>query len=121
MPHFLRRLDDLGFSGINNFPTVGLIDGHFRAELEATNLGFKREVDMIRAAHELGFFTIVYVFNPQESTMMEIVALSWAGGCADGRCRAVARSRRDEQEDVRGVVPWRGPARVARTGARGAG
>jgi predicted TIM-barrel enzyme len=70
MPHFLKRLDDLGFSGINNFPTVGLIDGHFRAELEATNLGFYREVDMIRTAHEMGFFTIVYVFNPEESAMM---------------------------------------------------
>ncbi|HEX2037243.1 MAG TPA: phosphoenolpyruvate hydrolase family protein [Chloroflexota bacterium] len=70
MPHFLRRLDDLGFSGINNFPTVGLIDGRFRAELEATNLGFAREVEMIRLAHELGFFTIVYVFNPQESAEM---------------------------------------------------
>ncbi len=63
MPHFLRRLDDVGFSGINNFPTVGLIDGRrFRAELEATGLGFSREVEMIRSAHELGFFTIVYVF-----------------------------------------------------------
>ena len=70
MPHFLRRLDDLGFSGINNFPTVGLIDGHFRAELEATNLGFAREVEMIRTAHTMGFFTIVYVFNPQESAQM---------------------------------------------------
>jgi predicted TIM-barrel enzyme len=70
MPHFLKRLDDLGFSGINNFPTVGLIDGHFRAELEATNLGFNKEVDTIRAAHELGFFTIVYVFNPDESAQM---------------------------------------------------
>ena len=70
MPHFLRRLDNLGFSGINNFPTVGLIDGRFRAELEATNLGFYREVEMIRLAHDLGFFTIVYVFNPDESARM---------------------------------------------------
>ncbi len=70
MPHFLRRLDDVGFSGINNFPTVGLIDGRFRAELEATGLGFSREVEMIRSAHELGFFTIVYVFNPDESAQM---------------------------------------------------
>jgi predicted TIM-barrel enzyme len=70
MPHFLKRLDDLGFSGINNFPTVGLIDGHFRAELEATNLGFAREVEMIRTAHALDFFTIVYVFNPEESRQM---------------------------------------------------
>jgi predicted TIM-barrel enzyme len=70
MPHFLGRLDELGFSGVNNFPTVGLIDGRFRAELEATNLGFEREVEMIRAAHERGFFTIVYVFTPEESRRM---------------------------------------------------
>ena len=70
MPHFLRRLDDLGFSGINNFPTVGLIDGKFRAELEATNLGFAREVEMIGQAHAMGFFTIVYVFTPEESAQM---------------------------------------------------
>ena len=70
MPHFLRQLDALGFSGINNFPTVGLIDGRFRAELEATNLGFYREVEMIRTAHDIGFFTIVYVFTPEESEQM---------------------------------------------------
>ena len=70
VPHFLARLDALGFSGINNFPTVGLIDGRFRAELEATNLGFYREVEMIRTAHQMGFFTIVYVFTPEESAQM---------------------------------------------------
>ena len=70
MPHFLRQLDALGFSGINNFPTVGLIDGRFRAELEATNLGFYREVEMIHTAHDIGFFTIVYVFTPEESEQM---------------------------------------------------
>ncbi|MCC6627438.1 MAG: phosphoenolpyruvate hydrolase family protein [Chloroflexi bacterium] len=70
MWHLLRELDALGFSGINNFPTVGLIDGRFRMELERTNMGFGREVDMIRQAHELGFFTCVYVFNPDESRAM---------------------------------------------------
>ena len=70
MPHFLQELSDLGFSGINNFPTVGLSDGQFRAELEATNLGFGREVQMIEIAHDLGFFTIVYVFTPDESEWM---------------------------------------------------
>ena len=50
--------------------TARLIDGKFRRELEATNLGFAREVEMIRTAHEMGFFTIVYVFNPEESAMM---------------------------------------------------
>src|SRR5829696_6914343 len=70
MPVLLRQLDVLGFSGINNFPTVGLIDGRFRMELEATNMGFGREVDMIHIAHEMGFFTAVYVFNPDESRAM---------------------------------------------------
>lgn len=70
MDFLLAQLDRLGFSGINNFPTVGLIDGRFRMELERTNLGFDREVEMIRQAHALGFFTVVYVFNPDESTAM---------------------------------------------------
>jgi predicted TIM-barrel enzyme len=70
MPVLLRRLDELGFSGINNFPTVGLIDGRFRMELERTNMGFDREVAMIGQAGERGFFTIVYVFNPDEARAM---------------------------------------------------
>lgn len=70
MWHLLGELDALGFSGINNFPTVGLIDGNFRKELEQTNLGFGREVDMIGEAHDRGFFTIVYVFDPDEARAM---------------------------------------------------
>jgi predicted TIM-barrel enzyme len=70
MDYLLRELDALGFSGINNFPTIGLIDGRFRMELERTNLGFGREVDMIRLANAMGFFTVVYVFNPDEATAM---------------------------------------------------
>jgi predicted TIM-barrel enzyme len=70
MDYLLRELDALGFSGVNNFPTVGLIDGRFRMELERTNMGFGKEVDMIRLAHQMGFFTVVYVFNPDESTAM---------------------------------------------------
>src|SRR5215213_8663566 len=70
MGYLLRELDALGFSGINNFPTVGLIDGRFRMELERTGMGFGKEVDMIRLAAELGFFTIVYVFNPDEAAAM---------------------------------------------------
>jgi predicted TIM-barrel enzyme len=70
MDYFLRELDALGFSGINNFPTVGLIDGRFRMELERTNMGFGKEVDAIRLARAMGFFTVVYVFNPDESTAM---------------------------------------------------
>jgi predicted TIM-barrel enzyme len=70
MDYLLREIDALGFSGVNNFPTVGLIDGRFRMELERTNMGFDREVAMIRQAAAMGFFTCVYVFNPDESRMM---------------------------------------------------
>lgn len=70
MDYLLAELDRLGFSGINNFPTVGLIDGRFRMELERTGMGFGKEVDMIQTAHKHGFFTCVYVFNPEEAMAM---------------------------------------------------
>lgn len=70
MDYLLAELDLLGFSGINNFPTVGLIDGRFRMELERTAMGFGREVDMIGLAHQRGFFTCVYVFNAAEASAM---------------------------------------------------
>jgi predicted TIM-barrel enzyme len=70
MDYLLAELDALGFSGVNNFPTVGLIDGRFRMELECTGMGFGKEIDMIRAAHQRGFFTCVYVFNPEEAAAM---------------------------------------------------
>jgi predicted TIM-barrel enzyme len=67
---FLRDLGDLGFSGVQNFPTVGLIDGVFRANLEETGMGFGLEVDMIAAAHELDLLTTPYVFNEEEAQAM---------------------------------------------------
>jgi predicted TIM-barrel enzyme len=70
MEHLLGELSSLGFSGINNFPTVGLIDGRFRTELERTAMGFGKEVDMICTAGEMGFFTCVYVFNTDEAKAM---------------------------------------------------
>ncbi len=70
MDYLLAELDALGFSGINNFPTVGLIDGRFRMELENTAMGFGKEVEMIHAAKNRGFFTCVYVFNADEATAM---------------------------------------------------
>jgi len=70
MDYLLAELDALGFSGVNNFPTVGLIDGRFRMELERTGMGFGREVDMIREARERGFFTCVYVFDAEEAKAM---------------------------------------------------
>ncbi len=70
MKLFLREVDAAGFSGVQNFPTVGLIDGRFRQNLEETDMGFGLEVDMIRAAHELGLLTTPYCFNPDEAAAM---------------------------------------------------
>ncbi|MEQ1806451.1 MAG: phosphoenolpyruvate hydrolase family protein [Burkholderiaceae bacterium] len=67
---FLRRLIDLGFSGVQNFPTVGLIDGTFRANLEETGMGYALEVEMIARAHALDLLTTPYVFNEQEARDM---------------------------------------------------
>src|SRR5690349_14549091 len=70
MTLFLRHIQDAGFSGVQNFPTVGLIDGQFRQNLEETEMGYGLEVDMIRAAHELGLLTCPYVFNEDEAQAM---------------------------------------------------
>ncbi len=70
MKFFLREIDAAGFSGVQNFPTVGLIDGTFRANLEETGMGFGLEVDMIHAAHELGLLTTPYAFNTDEAAAM---------------------------------------------------
>jgi len=70
MPVFLRQLVELGFSGVQNFPTVGLIDGLFRQNLEETGMGYALEVDMIRAASELGLLTAPYVFTPEDARAM---------------------------------------------------
>lgn len=70
MPLFLREVASAGFSGVQNFPTVGLIDGTFRANLEETGMGFGPEVDMIRTAHEMDLLTTPYCFNPDEARAM---------------------------------------------------
>src|SRR2546426_11117398 len=70
MKLFLREIQAAGFSGIQNFPTVGLIDGSFRQGLEETGMGFDLEVDMIRQAGELGLLTCPYVFNEDEAKAM---------------------------------------------------
>lgn len=67
---FLRRLGELGFSGVQNFPTVGLIDGVFRRNLEETGMSYGLEVDMIAAAHRLDLLTTPYAFNPDEAAAM---------------------------------------------------
>ncbi|HEY7400245.1 MAG TPA: phosphoenolpyruvate hydrolase family protein [Actinomycetota bacterium] len=70
MPVFLRQLRDLGFAGVQNFPTVGLIDGVFRQNLEETGMGYALEVDLIRDAHELDLLTTPYVFDPDDARAM---------------------------------------------------
>jgi predicted TIM-barrel enzyme len=67
---FLKKLADLGFSGVQNFPTVGLIDGVFRANLEETGMGFTLEIEMIRKAHELDLLTTPYVFSEGNAIAM---------------------------------------------------
>jgi predicted TIM-barrel enzyme len=70
MKLFLREVDAAGFSGIQNFPTVGLIDGSFRQGLEETEMGYGLEVDLIRTAHEMGMLTTPYCFNDDEAAAM---------------------------------------------------
>ncbi len=70
MKLFLREVDRAGFSGVQNFPTVGLIDGTFRANLEETGMGFGLEVDMIREACAIGLLTTPYAFNPDEAAAL---------------------------------------------------
>jgi predicted TIM-barrel enzyme len=70
MDLFLRDLKQLGFSGVQNFPTVGLIDGRFRESLEETGMGFAQEVEMIARAHDLDLLTCPYVFNENQAEAM---------------------------------------------------
>jgi len=70
MPVFLKQLKELGFSGVQNFPTVGIIDGTFRQSLEETGINFATEIDMIRQAHALDLLTTPYVFSADEAVEM---------------------------------------------------
>ena len=70
MDVYLRQLKAQGFNGVQNFPTVGLIDGVFRQNLEETGMGYGLEVEMIRKAHELDMLTCPYVFDPEQAKAM---------------------------------------------------
>jgi predicted TIM-barrel enzyme len=70
MPKFLREVDEAGFAGVQNFPTVGLFDGEFRANLEETGMGYGLEVEMIRAAADRGLLTTPYVFDVESAVAM---------------------------------------------------
>ena len=70
MDRFLAQIEQTGFAGVQNFPTVGLIDGTFRANLEETGMGYDLEVEMIRSAHERGLLTAPYVFDAETTEAM---------------------------------------------------
>jgi predicted TIM-barrel enzyme len=70
MWHHLLKVKDMGFSGINNFPTHSIVDGHFRQVLEETGMGFEKEVEMVRLADKMDLFSIVYVASPQDARQM---------------------------------------------------
>jgi len=70
MWHFLGQVKDMGFSGVNNFPTHSIVDGHFRNVLEETGMSFKKEVDMINLATKMDLFSVVYVAKPEEAVQM---------------------------------------------------
>lgn len=116
---FLRELKTLGFAGIQNFPTVGLIDGTFRANLEETGMGFQLEVDCIAAAHQLDLLTTPYAFEPGQAAALTeagadiIVAhmgLTTSGSIGAETARtlddcvaevaAIAQAARDVRDDV---------------------
>ncbi|QHT66392.1 phosphoenolpyruvate hydrolase family protein [Rhodocytophaga rosea] len=70
MWHHLLKVKEMGFSGINNFPTHSIVDGHFRNVLEETGMGFNKEVEMVRLATKMDLFSIVYVAKPEEARQM---------------------------------------------------
>ena len=70
MWHFLRQVIDMGFSGVNNFPTHTIVDGHYRQTLEETGMSVQKEVEMIALSHKMDLFTIPYVVTPEEAKAM---------------------------------------------------
>jgi predicted TIM-barrel enzyme len=70
MWHWLGRVKEMGFSGVNNFPTHTIVDGHFRGVLEETGMGVEKEFEMVALAHRMDLFTVVYVASPEEARAM---------------------------------------------------
>lgn len=120
MWHWLGRVKEMGFSGVNNFPTHCIVDGQFRQILEETGMGFQKEVDMIGLARRMDLFTIVYVGTPDEARAMAKagadVVIAHVGTTVGGsigvtnatcsleqatlRVQDIARAAIDERSDV---------------------
>ncbi|HLT99901.1 MAG TPA: phosphoenolpyruvate hydrolase family protein [Burkholderiaceae bacterium] len=116
MPIFLQKLKDLGFAGVQNFPTVGIIDGTFRQSLEETGINFSSEVDMIRQAHELDLLTTPYVFSADEAVEMAKAGADFIvphmGVTVGGTIGAT--SSKSLEESVRLIDEWGEAARRVR-------
>jgi len=100
LPQFLLQIKDLGFSGVQNFPTIGLFDGTMRQSLEETGMGFGLEVDMIAAAHQIDMLTTPYVFTPDEARAMTAAGadliVAHMGVTTGGEVGAVAAKTLDQ-------------------------
>ncbi|TGG94907.1 phosphoenolpyruvate hydrolase family protein [Natronospirillum operosum] len=116
MPKLLRELKDLGFSGVQNFPTVGLIDGTFRVSLEETGITYADEVEMIRLAHEMDMLTTPYVFSAEEAVAMTEagadIIVAHMGVTVGGTIGAASAKTLDES--VRLIDEWAAEARKVR-------
>ncbi len=108
MAAFLRQVVAAGFSGVNNFPTVGLIDGSFRAALEKTGMGYHKEAEMIHLANELNIFTMAYAFNAEEARLMAQAGcdllLAHVGLTAGGSIGAEETMTLDQAADLVGEM-----------------
>ncbi len=104
MPVFLKQVAETGFSGVQNFPTVGLFDGIMRANMEATGLGYDKEVDMVALAHQMDLLTTPYVFNEREAQEMvragADLIVAHVGLTTGGTIGAAAAMTLDEAIDV---------------------
>ena len=116
MPVFLKKLKELGFAGVQNFPTVGIIDGTFRQSLEETGINFSSEVDMTRQAHELDLLTTPYVFSADEAVEMAKAGADFIvphmGVTVGGSIGATSSKTLDES--VRLIDEWGEAARRVR-------
>ena len=116
MPKLLRELKDLGFAGVQNFPTVGLIDGTFRISLEETGITYAQEVEMIRQAHAMDMLTTPYVFSAEEAVAMTEVGadiiVAHMGVTVGGTIGAASAKTLDES--VRLIDEWAAAAREVR-------
>jgi len=104
MPYFLKQVKEIGFSGVQNFPTVGLFDGIMRENMEATGLGYDKEVEMIHLAHKMDLLTTPYVFNEDEAQAMvkagADMIVAHVGLTTGGTIGAAAAKSMDQAIDI---------------------